>query len=69
MRIGGETYPQKFNVPVLLPGAVHNIQRIQPPGAAQNYRVTVYADYSGIVTESDETNNQKYKSFSVVSVD
>jgi subtilase family serine protease len=63
MRVGGETYPQTFNIPTLQPEAVHNIQRTLPPCAAAGCRVTVYADYTGVVIEKDETNNQKYKSF------
>lgn len=65
MRVGGETYPKEFDIPALNPGAVHTIQRVQPLDVAQNYRVTVYADYPKAVTESDEDNNEKYESFTV----
>lgn len=67
MRVGGETEPQQFNIPALNPGAVHTIQRIQQLNVAQNYRVTVYADYPKAVKESNENNNEKYKDFTVKS--
>lgn len=63
MRIGNEPRPRKYNIPALLPGAIHSIQRIPPPGTSQNFTLTVYVDFSGIVVESDETNNQKCKRF------
>ncbi|UCH97038.1 MAG: hypothetical protein JSV88_09365 [Candidatus Aminicenantes bacterium] len=65
MRVGGETNPQQFNIPALNPGQSQPIQRIQQLDVAQNYRVTVYADYANAVPESNENNNEKYKNFKV----
>lgn len=65
IRIGGESYPQKFNIPALGPGAAHVIHRAETLDVDQNYKVTVYADYANAVSESNENNNETYKSFIV----
>jgi hypothetical protein len=65
MRIGGEIYPQKFNISPLNPGAAHVIRRAETLDVAQNYRVKVHANHGNNADECDETNNEKYKNFTV----
>jgi subtilase family serine protease len=65
IRVGGETYPQKFNISPLSPGASHAIRRAETLDVAQNYKITVYADYTNAVSESNEKNNETYNSFTV----
>jgi hypothetical protein len=65
MWVGGETDPQQFNIPALTPGAAHTIQRSETLSVPQNYRVKIAADYSHTVTESNESNNETYKKFTV----
>lgn len=65
MWVGGETYPKKFNIPALNPGAAYTIHRTEKLSVAQNYRVRVYADYSHTVIESNENNNKNRKDFTV----
>lgn len=64
IRVGGEAAPARFNIPTLPPRRVHTIQREEMFNVPQNYRVTVYADFTGTVTESDE-RNEKTAHFSV----
>jgi subtilase family serine protease len=64
MRVGGESNPRQFNIPALAPGHSHTIHRAETLDVAQTYKITVYADYTGAVTESDE-NNEKAFHFTV----
>lgn len=65
IKVGGETYPQKFNISPLSPGTSHAVRRAETLDVAQNYKITVYADYANTVTESNEKNNETYKIFTV----
>ncbi len=68
-KIGGETTgaPQTlFAVPALGPGASFTAQRMEQLTVAQGYLNTATADFSGAVTESDETNNTTTDSYVVI---
>jgi hypothetical protein len=65
MKVGDETNPQEFNIPALNPGAAHIIRRSEMFNAAQDYKVTVYADYGNNLIERNESNNETYKKFTV----
>lgn len=64
IRVGGEAAPARFNIPPLPPRRIHTIQREEMFNVPQDYRITVYADFTGKVTESDE-RNEKVAHFSV----
>ena len=64
-KIGGESSPPTFSVPVLAPGGKYAVQRQLVLGVAQGYMNTAIADVDNDVTESDETNNQETDTFSV----
>jgi subtilase family serine protease len=65
IRVGGETTPQTYPVPVLAPNAMHTITRYQLMSTAGNFRVTFIADANGSVAESKENNNSQFKDFRV----
>ncbi len=65
IRVGGESTPQTYPVPVLVPNAVHTITRYQLMSTAGNFRVTFIADANGSVAESKENNNSQFKDFRV----
>lgn len=64
IRIGKEVEPQHFNIPALPPRRSHIIRRLEIFRYQHDYRITVYADFKGSVTESDE-QNEKTAHFSV----
>jgi len=65
-RVGGETTPQMFSVPSLVPGQTYTAQRQLVLGVAQNYIVTAIADVNNDVPESNEINNQRTDTFTVI---
>jgi len=67
IRVGGETNPKLFNIPVLNPNATRTVIRAIRLNVAQNYRTTAYADYTNRVKECNERNNTKYLNFRVSS--
>lgn len=58
-KVGGESIPPTFSVPILTPGATHTVERQSVLGVAQSYIITVTADVNNDVIESDESNNQR----------
>ena len=65
IRVGGESKPQTYPVPVLAPNAVHTITRYQVMSTAGNFRAAFIADANGSVAESKENNNSTFKDFRV----
>lgn len=65
MKVDDETGSQTLDIPVLKPGASFTVQESRTFNIARNYRVTVYADHSQNVTETNENNNEKYIHFTV----
>jgi len=65
IRVGGESTPQTYPVPVLAPNAVHTITRYQLMSTAGNFRATFIADANGTVAETKENNNSQFKDFRV----
>lgn len=56
-KVGGETYPPKYQVPELRPGDTHIVQRQLSLNVAQNYQNTITADVDDDVNEQRESNN------------
>jgi hypothetical protein len=68
-KIGGETPGTEetlFSVPLLAPGQTFQVQR-QATLIAQAYINTATADYTGVVSETNETNNTTTDSYTVTS--
>lgn len=65
LRVGGETFPQNYDVPVLAAGQTATITRQITLGSARNYRATAIADVDALVDESKETNNERLLDFTV----
>jgi len=65
IRVGGESTPQTYPVPVLAPNAAYTLTRYQLMSTAGNFRVTFIADANGSVAESKENNNSQFKDFRV----
>jgi hypothetical protein len=66
-KIGDETPGRPgtlFGVPSLASGATHTVQRMMMLGA-QNYLNTATADFTGAVSEADETNNTTTDAYTV----
>jgi hypothetical protein len=64
-KVGGETTPPTFSVPMLTPGATHTVQRQLKLGVKQNYLNTVIVDAANVVAESNEANNQQTDQYTV----
>jgi len=64
-KVGGETFPDTFDVPALEPGETYMVQRKELLGVAQNYQNTVRADVNDAVSESREYNNQANQFYTV----
>ena len=65
LKVGGETFPKTYSVPLLRAGGRHTVQRRGTLSVAQRYRNTATADFKNEVRESNETNNQKIDEYSV----
>ncbi|UCF05879.1 MAG: matrixin family metalloprotease [bacterium] len=66
LRVGGETYGQVYTVPALNAGETHIIQRREQLSVAQNYLNHATADFGNVVAESNEGNNIRTDSYTVV---
>ena len=64
-RVGGESTPPSFSVPVLTPGTSHTVQRKLKLSVAQNYLNTVTVDPTNAIAESNEANNQQTDHYTV----
>lgn len=65
IKIGGETYPEIYDIASLNPGEVTTVLRETTLITALNYTVTAIADYNFLIAESDEQNNTKALVFTV----
>jgi subtilase family serine protease len=65
-KIGGESIPPVYDIESLAPGAARQWLRGVNLTVAQNYLITVTADANSEVVESNETNNLKTFSFTVL---
>ena len=66
LKVGGETVPATYSVPVLNPGETHTVKRQETLSVAQNYRNTATADVKKQVPEWNEKNNQKTDDYRVL---
>jgi subtilase family serine protease len=63
--VAGESPPPETAIPALAPGLEYHYQRRVTLTTAQNYTATATADARAQVTESDETNNVRTRTFTV----
>lgn len=66
LKVGGETTPATYSVPILNPGETHTVQRQETLSVAQGYRNTATADYKQEIPEWNEKNNQKTDDYRVL---
>jgi subtilase family serine protease len=64
-QVGGETYPPETPIPALGPGQEYRHERKVTLNVAQNYLATATADALAQVSESNEANNVRTRSFRV----
>ena len=63
LKVGGETTPMTFDVPLLAREADHTVTRKMFLARTQGLSITATADYKGDVTESNEGNNKMTKTY------
>ena len=63
-RIGGESSPPTYPIPTLAPSATYSVTRTAQL-TAQNYVNEATADFTGVVSESNESNNVTTDTYTV----
>ena len=66
LKVGGETMPETYSVPILSPGETYTVQRQETLSVEQSYRNTATADYKEEIPEWNEKNNQKTDKYRVI---
>jgi hypothetical protein len=66
LKVGGETLPAKYAVPMLRAGETYRVERTLILGRAQSYLARATADSEDDVAEANENNNIKELRFRVV---